>query len=229
MKLSIIIPVYNEEATLGKLLAFLKTVASPETEIIVADGGSTDKTTHVARQHSVQVLHSPKKGRGAQMNLAAAAASGQVLYFLHADTFPPSNFEASIKAALQRGCGSGCFRLQFDVQHWFLQANAWFTRFNINAIRFGDQSLFVRRDVFVAAGGFDEQLLLLEDQEIIIRLRQRTTFAVLPQAVITSARKYSQHGVYRLQASYLLIYTLYRLGVRQKRLLLVYNWLLKKA
>lgn len=228
MKLSIIIPTYNEEATIGPLLQYLKQNSSHGTEIIVADGGSGDGTCAIVSREGVRALYCKQKGRGPQMNAGAAASAGDILYFLHADTFPPPAFEAQVKQAVQQGAGSGCYRLRFDFQHWFLRLNAWFTRFDVDAIRFGDQSLFVRRDVFTKVGGFNEQLLLLEDQEVISRLKKIASFVVLPQQVVTSARKYREVGVYRLQAGYFLVYGLYRLGVAQEQLLRVYKWLLRQ-
>lgn len=226
MKLSIIIPTLNEEAAIGALLQYLKRHTSTGTEIIVADGGSSDKTCTIVKQKEARLLHCRQKGRSSQMNEGAAASTGDILYFLHADTYPPATFETHIHRAVQQGTGSGCFRLRFDFPHWFLRLNAWFTRFDVDAIRFGDQSLFVRRDVFSEAGGFNKQLLLLEDQEVIGRLRKRAPFAVLPGRVVTSARKYREVGIYRLQAGYFLIYGLYRMGASQERLVRVYKWLL---
>ncbi|MHA6249356.1 TIGR04283 family arsenosugar biosynthesis glycosyltransferase [Pontibacter sp. CAU 1760] len=227
MKISIIIPTYNEAEGIPKLLRYLQQHTSPDTEILLADGGSTDATRQLAEQVGVRVLACACKGRGPQMNAGAAASIGDILYFLHADTFPPNGFEGLIKQGVEQGAGSGCFRLRFDVAHWFLRLNAWFTRFDVDAIRFGDQSLFVRRDVFLAAGGFDERLLLLEDQEVIRRLRKTAPFILLPAQVVTSARKYEALGVYRLQAGYFLIYGLYRLGLSQQKLVQVYKWLIK--
>lgn len=228
MKLSIIIPTYNEAAAIGLLLQYLYRYKDPDSEIFVADGGSEDMTCAVATGHGAQVIRCRQKGRGAQMNEAAAASTGDILYFLHADTFPPAAFEAYIKQAVQQGAGSGCYRLRFDAAHWFLRFNAWFTRFDADAIRFGDQSLFARRGVFLQAGGFNEKMLLLEDQEVIGRLRQLAPFVVLPQEVVTSARKYRQVGVYRLQAGYFLIYGLYRMGASQQRLVRIYKRLLRQ-
>lgn len=228
MTLSIIIPTLNEEAGIGQLLTYLRQHISPTTEIILADGGSTDATTSIAKQAGVRVLECAKKGRGPQMNEGAAAATGAILYFLHADTFPPAGFEQQLVSAAQTGVGSACFRLRFDDAHWFLRLNAWFTRFDVDAVRFGDQSLMVRREVFAQAAGFNENLLLLEDQEVIGRLRKYGRFVVLPGCVTTSARKYKKLGMYRLQGGYFLIYTLYRLGVSQKRLMQVYKKLLKQ-
>ncbi|CAM3765619.1 TIGR04283 family arsenosugar biosynthesis glycosyltransferase [Pontibacter korlensis] len=227
MKLSIIIPTYNEEAVIGELVGYLRSHTSAVTEVIVADGGSTDITQRIATAAGARVLGCERKGRATQMNAGARIAAGDILYFLHADTFPPPDFEEQLTRAVMQGYGSGCYRLKFDFQHWFLRLNAWFTRFDVDAVRFGDQSLFVRRDVFEKAGGFNEQLLLLEDQEIVERVRRCAPFVVLPAKVITSARKYRQLGVYRLQCSYFLIYTLYRLGLSQERLVKVCKRLLR--
>ncbi|PRY16495.1 rSAM/selenodomain-associated transferase 2 [Pontibacter ummariensis] len=226
MKLSVIIPTYQEEDTIGPLLKHLQQHVSTGTELIVADGGSSDATRCIAEEHGVRVLTCARKGRARQMNTGAAASTGDILYFLHADTYPPPDFEQQLMVAVKQGYGSGCFRLRFDLSHWFLSLNAWFTRFDVDAVRFGDQSLFVRRDIFEQVGGFDERLLLLEDQEVVGRLRKLARFIVLPQQVVTSARKYKQVGVYRLQAGYFLIYGLYRLGASQQRLVRVYKWLL---
>lgn len=226
MKLSIIIPTLQEETAIGGLLNYLRQHTAPSTEIIVADGGSTDSTQSIAREAGAKVIACTQPGRGFQMNRGAEVATGDVLYFLHADTLPPTDFEASIKEAITQKCGSGCFRLLFDSEHWFLRLNAWFTRFNLDAIRFGDQSLFVQKNIFDQTGGFNEKMLLLEDQEIVKRLKQKSSFRVLPGYVTTSARKYRQTGIYKLQSGYFLIYTLYRIGVSQQKLVLIYKKLI---
>ena len=82
------------------------------------------------------------------MNLGATIAKEKVLYFLHADSTPPQNFTADISKAVGQGYGIGCYRLAFDYKHWLLKANCWFTRFDVNAFRFGDQSLFVTKEIF---------------------------------------------------------------------------------
>jgi len=225
MKLSVIIPAFNEAASIGRLLHYLQQLA-PAAELLVADGNSTDATVTIAGRAGATVVPCLRRGRGPQMNAGAAAASGDMLYFLHADTFPPVDLEKQLQQAWQQGYGSGCFRLRFDDSHWFLRLNAWFTRFDVDALRFGDQSLFVRREVFERAGGFNEEMLLLEDQEIIGRLRRVAPFAVLPACVVTSARKYRQHGIYRLQGCYFYIYALYRMGISQQLLLQAYKRLL---
>jgi rSAM/selenodomain-associated transferase 2 len=226
---SVVIPTWNEAAGIGGLVSYLYAQGKAgELEVIVADGGSTDDTCLLAEGAGAQVMHCTRKGRAPQLNAGATFAKGNILYFLHADTYPPPGFQEQLEQAVHKGSGSGCYRLQFDEPHWFLRGNAWFTRYDIDAVRFGDQSLFVQREVFFRAGGFAEEYLLLEDQEIISRLKQLAPFVVLPACVTTSARKYREHGVYRLQLCYYLIYTLYRLKLSQKYLARFYQWLLRK-
>jgi len=148
-KFSIIIPTYNEADQIAKTIRIVHEANEQhQIEIIVADGGSTDDTIKVAQQCGATVVRSERKGRAAQMNIGASVAKHNMLYFLHADSIPPNNFTTQILRAYKNGAKSGCFRLAFDYEHWFLNANAWFTRFNVNAVRFGDQSLFVTKEVF---------------------------------------------------------------------------------
>lgn len=227
---SIIIPAFNEAATIAALIGYLRQATADDkaVEILLADGQSTDATAALARQAGARVLDCPRKGRAAQMNYGAQMARGDVLYFLHADTYPPPGFLADIRQAIDQGYRSGCYRLRFDHRHWFLRANAWFTRFPLTAVRFGDQSLFVSRMLFRQIGGFREELLLMEDQEIIRRLKAGGPFRVVPRAVTTSARKYLDNGVYRLQSIFLGITLLYWLGVPQARLVRVYRFLIRQ-
>ena len=229
--ISIIIPTCNEAAGLPALLRHLRQAGAhpgASVEIIIADGQSTDATAALARAAGARVLACPTKGRAAQLNHGARHAAGSILYFLHADTYPPAGFPDDIRRTVAAGYGCGCYRLAFDMPHWFLRANAWFTRFNVEAVRFGDQSLFVRKDVFERAGGYREDFLLMEDQEITRRLRQHTRLRVLPATIITSARKYRANGVFRLQGIFCLLTLLYRLGVPQPTLLRTYRALIRQ-
>jgi predicted glycosyltransferase involved in capsule biosynthesis len=148
----------------------------------------------------------PSERRAMQMNYGAAKAQGDILYFLHSDTFPPPDFYENILQAVKSGINSGCYQLSFDCEHWFLKLMGWFTRFDIDLIRFGDQSLFVSKEVFELAGGFNETFMVMEDNEIIPRIKKFSRFRVLKKAVTTSARKYLENGIFRLQAIFSLIY-----------------------
>lgn len=225
--ISVIIPTYNEAAIISKTFTRLKECDQQHyiSEIIVVDGGSTDATVKEATVAGAKVISSGK-GRARQMNAGAAEATGNILYFLHADTLPPKGFLSEIVAANKIGFTIGSFRLRFDIEHWFLKANAWFTRFDINAFRFGDQSLFVSKQVFEKAGGFDEKLIMLEDQEIIPRLKKYGKLKVISKPVTTSSRKYLLNGIYKTQTVYFIIYILFRLGVSQPKLLKLYRKLI---
>lgn len=162
------------------------------------------------------------------MNHGALIARGEVFYFLHADSIPPLHFTQYILDACQHEASSGCFRLAFDHNHWFLKANSWFTRFDINGVRFGDQSLFVTREVFAKCGGFREDLIIMEDQEIIHRLKVHGRFVVMREYVTTSARKYLDNGIYRMQSIFYRIWVLYYLGYPQEQLVNLYRRLIQK-
>lgn len=221
---SVIIPTLNEGESLPDLLHYLfHEVASSSIEVIVVDGQSTDETAEVARKAGARVIMAARVGRGPQMNEGARFARGRVLYFLHSDTYPPPHFSQYIKEAVQEGYGAGCFQLGFDQDRRLLRFYSWFTQFDINAFRFGDQSLFVTSALFQKINGFDEDLKLMEDNEIIHRLKEKTRFKIMPRQVTTSARRYREKGVLRLQLFFILIYTLYHLGVSQDILVDIYR------
>ena len=226
--ISIIIPTYNEADQIDQTIKRVQELtAGEDNEIIITDGGSVDETIIIATACGAKVIMSEHKGRAAQMNAGALVAAGEILYFLHADSIPPKGFIPKILKEYRSGAVSGCFRLAFDHSHWFLKANAWFTRFDINAVRFGDQSLFVTKEVFKKCGGFREDLLVMEDQEIIHRIKNHGKFIVMNDTVTTSARKYIDNGVYRMQGIFYRIWALYYLGYSQERLLKLYRRLIR--
>ena len=227
--ISIIIPTYNEADWIAKTIKLMYVANGyHETEIIIVDSGSTDATIHIAEQYEVTIVKSVHRCRAAQMNIGASIAKHEILYFLHADSIPPNNFATQILTALKEGSKSGCFRLAFDYDHWFLKVNAWFTRFDVNAVRFGDQSLFSTKEVFQKSGGFRDDLLLMEDQEIIHRLKKHSRFIVLNDVVTTSARKYLHNGVFRTQVIFYYIWAMYYLGCSQELMLNVHKKLIRK-
>jgi rSAM/selenodomain-associated transferase 2 len=228
-KISIIIPVLNEENSIGKLLVHLNDHASKANidEIIVVDGGSEDKTcatiTHMQTIFSnIKLVHS-EKGRAKQMNLGAKAATSQILYFLHADSFPPQHFDELIISEVEKGNQAGCFRLKFDSNHWWLRLASWLTQFRWRACRGGDQSQFVTRDLFDDIGGFDERFIIYEDNILINELYDRKEFVVINKKIKTSARLYRKHGIWKLQYLFWTIYVKKWLGASPDDLFAYYK------
>lgn len=225
MKISVIIPVYNEEKTISKLLDYLFEIKNAEitNEIIVVDGGSKDKTIEVLKSFvDVKIFHS-EKGRAKQMNFGAKKALSEILYFLHCDTFPPKKFDYDIVNQVQKGKLSGCFKMKFDHNHIVLKASQWFTRFNFQAFRGGDQSLFVEKQLFEKINGFKENLMIYEDNELISRLYKNSKFTVIQKNVTTSTRKYLKNGVWTLQFHFMMIHIKFWLGSSQKKLVAYYK------
>jgi len=224
MSISVIIPTFNESNTIVETVTKVRNADTDSLkEIIIVDGGSTDETIQRAKKINVRLLHSPQKGRAAQMNYGAKQAHGDILYFLHADSHPPLGFDKAIGQAIEKGCEAGCFQLSFDDDHFALQFYAWFTRFDIDSFRFGDQSLFVKQAVFNQIQGFREDHMVMEDQEIIRRIKSSFSFTVLNSNVTTSARKYRRHGVIKLQLIFAFIFLLYYLGIAQQKLVKLYK------
>lgn len=217
--ISIIIPVYNEEARLPALLKHLETSSSGYiSEIIVVDGGSTDKTARIAQSKiNVKYVNS-ERGRAVQMNTGAKNAGSNIFYFLHADSFPPLNFDALIVEEIENGNKAGCFQMKFDKDHWWLNLMGWFTRFNHISCRGGDQSLFVEKELFNKTKGFDESYRVYEDNDFIKRLYQNGDFTVIKSWVITSARLYERMGVWQTQLLFAQIYWKRRWGATAEEL-----------
>lgn len=199
-QISIIIPVLNEEASIGRILTYLKNNSSFKNikEILVVDGGSADDTISVASQSNCKVIRTAK-GRAKQMNFGARQAKGNILYFLHVDTLPPKNFDISIIEAVMNGSSTGCFQMRFDSKSRFLSFFAWFSRVNHKLCRGGDQSLFITKVLFKKSDGFNEDYVVYEDNEFIGRLYKIGPFKILPRHVKTSARRYEERGEMVLQ------------------------------
>jgi len=206
--ISIIIPVLNEDATIGKLLGHIIENSSDEyiTEILVVDGGSTDHSESIVKQNKHVTFLKSEKGRAKQMNLGAKNAKGNILYFLHADSFPPKHFDQLIIKEVKNGNLAGCFKMKFDSSHWWLKLAGWFTQFSWRACRGGDQSQFIAKTLFETIGGFDERFVIYEDNDLINKLYAIDQFVVIPHWITTSARRYKNNGVWKLQYHFWMIY-----------------------
>ena len=231
MNISVIIPTLNEAEHIGKLLTHLldNAVTNSISEVIVVDCGSTDNTQQIVLNKSdkeqskekIQLLQSGR-GRAKQMNLGATKAKCDILYFLHADTFPPNGFDQEILNEVIKGNHAGCFRMKFDSNHWWLKLAGWLTKFNNKACRGGDQSLFVTKDLFEKLNGFNEKFTVYEDQEFINKLYKIKEFIVIPKWIITSSRRYESNGIWRLQYHFWMIYFKKFFGVSAENLYAYY-------
>jgi rSAM/selenodomain-associated transferase 2 len=222
MKLSVIIPAHNEEATIGRTVAHIWEQVRP-TELLVANVSSCDRTGEIAGG-SARVL-TLETTRGAALNLAAAEASGDVLLFVHADTLLPSDAASLIESVLEDGeIVGGAFRLQLDDPRWLarLVSGAVNARSQLLGTFFGDQALFVRRNVFDEVGGY-RAWSVMEDLEILSRLRRRGRLALLNAHVITSARRHRGNGWIKTLATVWAICLLFRLGVPSQAMLRMYR------
>lgn len=224
-KISIIIPIFNEVDAIATLLLYIEKEASKSIpiEIIVVDGGSTDNSQKKVAEHPNVLLITAEKGRAKQLNAGAKIATSQVLYFLHCDSFPPKDFDRLIIDQVKKGNKAGCFRMKFDYCHPVLAASQWFTRINHISCRGGDQSLFVTKTLFNEIKGFNEDYTIYEDNEIISRLYHKKQFIVIPENLITSARRYRENGVWRLQYHFTVIHLKRRLGHSAESILDYYN------
>lgn len=212
MKISVIISALNEEHYISETLDSL-TSLSGDFEIIVVDGGSTDATLIIASGYNDVKLVASEKGRAQQMNKGATLAKGNILLFLHADTFLPTNaFEVIENHLKNPKVIGGSFYLNFDKNHPALRFYSWCSKFNLEFFTYGDHGIFVRRSVFNAIGGY-KLMGFMEDIEIQKRLRRAGKFKKVNAAVTTSARRFNKVGTIKQLTIDVLLVTAYKLGV----------------
>jgi rSAM/selenodomain-associated transferase 2 len=194
MTLSIILPVLNEADGIVDALAALAPLRARGTEVVVADGGSTDATVALARPLADVIVTAPR-GRGAQMNAGAAAATGNVLLFLHADTRLPANADDLIRAQFARtGRAWGRFDVKIAGAHRLFPviAKMMNTRSRLTGIATGDQAIFATVAAF--GPGFPD-IPLMEDIALSKRLKRVAPPLCLTTPVVTSGRRWEKHGV----------------------------------
>lgn len=212
-KYSVIIPSFNEELFIEKNIKEIRKIM-PGAEIIVVDCGSNDQTKNICEREGVKVFNS-KRGRGTQLNQGAKNANGNILVFLHADTYLPKNAFELYEQFFTKEKNKICrFRLGFDIEHKHLNRYGKLSKLNLIFTRFGDMCIAVRKDFYFEAGGFPEWNFM-EDVEFLNNASSKSRIVVLPASVVSSARAYLRHGFINKQLLNGLMLTKYTLGFRK--------------
>ncbi|WP_419784039.1 TIGR04283 family arsenosugar biosynthesis glycosyltransferase [Maridesulfovibrio sp.] len=196
LKISVIIPAYNEAETINSCIANVKKNCEENCEIIIVDGSADGSTLSAVDDSGVKLIASPP-GRAVQMNYGAQKAEGDILLFLHADTTLPPAAGTLVRKALNAPCATaGAFKLGFDTHQRSLKWIAYIAdlRCRIERVPYGDQAIFISRSNFEKLGGFPE-IPLMEDVEFFQNIkRQRLEIVILKESITTSARRYLAAG-----------------------------------
>jgi rSAM/selenodomain-associated transferase 2 len=208
---SVVIPTLNEAVALGPTLGAVARMHGP-IEVIVADARSLDGTVDIARAHGARLVTS-ERGRGAQMHAGAAAARGEAIWFLHADTQPPVNGAESVLNALSDSAVvGGNFAIRFDGARTPARFLTWlYPKLSKLGLMYGDSGIFVRKAVYQAVGGF-RPYPLFEDLDLIERLRRHGRLAHVPVPVVTSSRRFENRSFALTFAQYTALQILYWAG-----------------
>ncbi len=197
--ITVVIPTLNEERSLGKALD--RVLMEPDVEVIVVDGASADATAALAEENGVRVIRE-SPGRARQMNIGADRGAGEILLFLHADTLLPEGWARRVRETLSDSrTVAGAFELRIDSPMRGLRVIERLTRFRSTVLQtpYGDQALFVRREEFERVGGFPE-IPIMEDFALVRKLGKLGRITTVPDAVLTSSRRWEELGIWRATA-----------------------------
>jgi len=228
---SIIIPVYKEFRLLPRLIEYLTSCSwnGSSYEIIVVEASSTQTENDRSISDHIHFLFSDIPSRAHQQNIGAEFSKGKVLFFLHADVLPPTNFPGLVLNAIDTGAESGCFRSRFDSNLWLLRINEFFTRYYFLWCRGGDQTLFINRDLFFKYGKFDEAYIIMEEYPLIKRLIAEKKFMILKESVLISARKYIVNSYLKVQLANFIAFRMFQNRISSDKIQALYHKMLGNA
>lgn len=215
--ISIVVPTLNEEAAIAGTIRALQALQG-EKEILIADGGSEDRTAAIAAELGVRVV-ACERGRGCQLRTAAAVARGDVLWFVHADTRPEARALEAIENALRNSAVTGGnFSLVFEGEHYSAgQMTTIYPYLRWLGLSYGDAGIFIRRSVYDAIGGC-RPFPLFEDLDLVGRMKRHGRFVHLEARIFTSARRFEGPRYARVWALWIVLQILYWAGVSPHRL-----------
>jgi len=216
VKLAVVIPTLDEATQIGDAI---RSASVPGVEVIVVDGGSVDGTAQRAAAKGARVVSS-SPGRARQLGVGARECRGDVVLFLHADTRLPDGWEAAVRRALDDPATvGGAFRLSFDRRTPVLRLLEWGVRLRVALLGmpYGDQALFVRREVLEAMGGVP-QVPIMEDLDLVSAMKRSGRLARLPLAVVTSSRRHLSAGPLRTALRHVLAALAWRAGLDRARI-----------
>ena len=232
IRIAILIPTWNEEQALPATIASLRAMNPPPDEVLLVDGGSDDATLTIAKDAEITAVTAPKKGRGAQINHGVTIATAEVVCVLHADSLLPPDAIAVIRATMAdrrialasftpRLAGPGGTRWGSTFHNWI---KTWYapllTRPLLFArgvrLLFGDHAMFFRRDQFLAIGGCDERLVVMEEADLCIKLARFGRTKMVPRWVWTSDRRITTWGRWRANWIYFKVGMMWAMGARER-------------
>lgn len=231
-KVTILIPALNEEQALPRTIACISAFDPPADEVLLIDGGSEDRTRELAEERGLKVLLSPKRGRGAQINFGVAQASSDIVCVLHADSILPVDAVTVIRKAMtEKGLALASFTPRIagpNGTRWGSTAHNWFKTWYIPLLMrpilffkgvrllFGDHAMFFRRGQFLAVGGCDETVVVMEEADLCIRLASLGRTKMIARWVWTSDRRITAWGRWRANWIYVKVGMMWAMGARKR-------------